>query len=388
MFLLRLKIYVTLLFCLSSCSWGRKNAVLNAPPEKDLVEVFELQGKEFDKFKETSPNVYAAKKTDGDLFSGEEGNAPSIAVIPPAPVEATPEPTPLPLKEPAAVSSKSKKKNNKKSTEKVTVEKSSSPETPYPADYPAEYKNYDSKYAPLWRLARPHVLVGEKMVIDVKYFGVTAGRIALETLPAKRIGEHEAYHFHAKLQSAPFYRYIYSLEDFIESYVGKANFLPLKYMLVQRETNQDVDDLQLFDYEKSKTFFWYKRVKKKDEHREDKENKEDFIPRYVQDSFSALFFIRGLPFNVGDTYEFPIVTRAKIWILKAQVAGIEKVTVAGQEYEAYKLKAETHYPGVLKKKGDVVFWFSTDHTRRILRFEGKVKIGTIEGELVSYSYEP
>ena len=163
------------------------------------------------------------------------------------------------------------------------------------------------------------------------------------------------------------------------TFLSKKNFTPLKYILVQRESGQIVDDLQLFDHEELKTYFWYKRIKNK---KESKDKKIEYVPRYFQDSLSALFFVRGLPMKIGNKYEFPVVTRTKVWIIKVEVMAKEDLKIEGKTYNTYRLRAETHFPGVLEKRGDIVFWYSADASRRILKFLAKVKIGHLEGVYV------
>jgi len=358
-----------ILLFLFSCSFGRKGEFLKDEDtnQTDLVDVFNLDNKDFEKFKE-SANIQLKKKLD-----------------PPSQKKSK---TKIKNKK----SKKSKKSRslsnnnskNKKVTKIAAVEEVILSGDDYPKDFPNLLKKMDKKSAILWPKFKPRLFVGEKMIIDVKYFGVTAGRLGISTLPSKTIGGIETYHILAKLRSAPFYKYIYELEDFLESYISVDEFLPVKYSLVQRESSQDVDDLQVFDYEKKKTFFWYKRDKKN----RPKKNiqKEGFIPKFVQDSFSALFFVRGLPLNTGDSYEFPIVTRAKLWLLKVDVITQESIKIGRKDVWAYKLKAETHFPGVLKKAGDNYFWFSADKYRTLIKFQAKVKLGSIEGELVDYSH--
>ena len=252
----------------------------------------------------------------------------------------------------------------------------------YPKDYPESFIKYDSLSKKVWPQFKPIVYVGEKYTFRVGYLGITAGYIQIETLPKVRVGEDSAYHFKARMRSARYYSYIYTLDDSLESYVNDKNFIPLKYVLLQRESAQTVDDLQLFDSEKLKTFHFYKRLKKGKKKNVELEKP---IPRYFQDSFSALFFVRGLPLRKGDLYEFPIVTRGKIWILKIKVEGVESLKVAGKWEDAIRINAETHFPGVLEKKGDIRFWYSSDKSRRLLKFQADVKIGSIKGDLVEYS---
>ena len=86
----------------------------------------------------------------------------------------------------------------------------------------------------------------------------------------------------------------------------------------------------------------------------------------------------------GSKYDFPVLTRGKAWLLKVEVMGEETISVNSKDVKAYKLQAETHFPGVLQKSGDINFWYATDESRRLLKFQAKVKIGSIFGELVEY----
>jgi hypothetical protein len=270
----------------------------------------------------------------------------------------------------------------KPAQQKVGLKVASKGKDGYPIVYPPKLKDYDRSSRIIWKQFRAPFSPGESFVMSLSYFGITAAYIKISTLPEVEIAGNKAYHFRAKLKSADFYKSIYSLDDTIESFIGKDAFQPIKYTLVQRESGQNVDDLQLFDLENLRTYHWYKRVKKGINR--DLE-KDAFIPRYFQDSFSALFFVRGLPLNLGDKFEFPIVTRGKIWILKVHVAELDEVDFDGEDIPALKLVAETHFPGVLKKKGDITFWYSNDKLRRLLRFEAKVKVGTLKGEMLEYT---
>jgi hypothetical protein len=253
---------------------------------------------------------------------------------------------------------------------------------PYPSNYPEALKKYDKISLKTWSLSRPKIFLGEKFTFRVAYLGITAGHIQMETLPIVEIGDREAYHFKAHMRSARYYSYIYKLDDSLESFASVGDFIPMKYVLLQRESGQKVDDVQLFDREELKTYHFYKRLKKG----KTKELEiEKPIPRFFQDSFSALHFVRGFPMNKGDLYEFPIVTRGKIWILKIKVEGKETIDVNGTDVLAFRLNAETRFPGVLEKKGDILFWYSADKDKKLLKFEAQVKIGAVRGELVDYT---
>lgn len=363
--MLRLIQYLFIIF-LTSCAWNQEAIRNIQEDDKDLVEDFKLDKELADKFKQAGVETIVEEKVKEPVKSKVEKKQPKKKVKKEAPKKVVKNKPKKPVVIDAEKAVKVIEKTKKKG---------------YPKDYPEQFKKYNAKYKNIWSRSKPLIFVGEEMEIDVKYFNVTAGKVILRTLENTQIGDRDTFHFRADLKSAPFYAYIYELNDYLESFMDVETLLPLKYTLIQRESGQEVDDLQIFDFEALKTYFFYKRLK---EGKTKKEQKKKFIPAYFQDSFSALFFARGLPLKKGDVYEFPIVTRAKVWIVKFTVKGEEMVKVKGKNVKGIKIDAETRFPGVLKKKGDINFWFSADQQRRILKFEAKVKLGTIYGELARY----
>ncbi len=265
--------------------------------------------------------------------------------------------------------------------EEEEVEEGQTKEDESAGPYPEAYRAYDKVSQKIWPTSEPIIRIGERFVFQLTYLGLTAGHIQMETKKPVKVGGKEAYHFSGKLRSARYYSYIYTLDDSIDTFVTKENFLPLKYVLAQRESAQTVDDLQLFDHDELKTYHWYKKIK---HGKLKEEEKTKYIPRYFQDSFSALLFVRTLPLKKGDHYEFPIVTRGKIWMLGIKVEETERIEIMDKDVLAIRINAETRFPGVLEKKGDILFWFSADDRKRLLKFEAQVKIGSVAGELVEY----
>lgn len=245
----------------------------------------------------------------------------------------------------------------------------------------ANFKSWDIESERVWKKFKPLVRVDEEIIYEVSFLGVHAGHVKLLTKPMTKVGDIDVYHFYAQLKSGRWYDFIYKLDDYLDTYVDKETFRPVKYSLIQRESSQKVDDLQVFDFEKQKTYLDYYREK---DGKTKKENKVEPIPEYFQDSYSALPFMRGVEMKIGDIHQFPIVTRGKIWLLKYEVLAEEEVKIQGKWIKALKLKAETQFPGVLEKRGDILFWFDKSDYKRPLKFQAKVKIGSVEGVLIDY----
>lgn len=348
--------YLFTLALLSSCgSFEEDKKSLMTPPEekKDLMKSFDLSKDEAEKYKASENKVEEKTVVTAPILNGKKG--------------------------------KEKKSSKKEEKQTKIAETTKAPVAAkadeYPADFPQLFKDYDAVSKPVWEKFKPVFYKGEQSILAISYLGVTAGHITMTSKDMVRVGDKTAYHYFARFKSRDAYRYFYWLDDTIETFIEQNTFLPIKYSLIQREKKQNVDDLQLFDFKKQKVLTWYKRVKEganKDEHL------EKYIPHYVQDSFAALQFVRGLPLHRGDKYDFPVSTRGETWLLKIEVVGEEMVSVNGNDLRAYRLKAETHFPGVLQKSGDINFWYAMDEGKRLVKFQAKVKLGSIFGELVEY----
>lgn len=249
-----------------------------------------------------------------------------------------------------------------------------------PADYPANLVQVNSKAEQVWKNYKPNHFVNEKVFLDIHYLGMTVGKIMVTNRGKKTVNGKEVWHFHSRFKSAPFYSNIYELDDTVDTYVTSDQFLSSRYSLIQRESKQDVDDLQLHDRDQMKSFWFYKQ-KKSDGKIRNKE-KNGFIPYFSIDPFSVVFFYQGLPLKNGDVYEIPIINKAKILILKSEVEGREEIETELGEKKAIRVHATTKYTGETLKSGDLYFWFSDDNRRTLLKAQAKIKIGSVTADIV------
>jgi hypothetical protein len=347
-----------LLFSLTSCSWQKFNPFADADTSPDkVIQNFDLGDDIINK------------------FSTEKKEIPTTTVV-----------------EAKKISTSNKTKKIKKIIKDKTVEKKNSKKIIvedyvkptkliYPEGYPEVFKKYDVESKKLWARTKTLNPVGEKTFLDINYMGVVVGKIAITIKPIVKIAGEDAYHYYAKLKSAPFYKYVYSLDDVIESFVRVKDNLPLKYSLIQRESKQSIDDIQLFDRDKLMTYFRLRKVKRG---KKSFKKIDTLIPLYSQDALSAIFMLRSLPLKTGDKYNVPIVTRGKITLMKMEVLGIETISTKIGKKKAFKINAITQYSGDLVRKGSMVYWISADSDRIFLQFKAKIKLGSVSGDIVSY----
>jgi hypothetical protein len=369
---MKLKVFLYSLIVVTLIGCAAKNIVEPKTNGGDLVEVFKLGDKKFDKF-------ITKKKSTKEKVSDDLKESPLAKKKPNKKVTKK-----------KATKKKAKKKiaNKTQKKEEVKAEvKETKPEPLLPIDpqtledYPKSYLAYN-KYKKYWDVYKPISKPGEKISLEISWTLFKAGVAVIETIGDLQIGDKDVIGYRATLESADYFENIYKLKDVLDSYISKETNLPVKYVLKQRESGQSVDDLQLFDHDSLKTYFWYNRLKKG---KTKKRELEAYTPKYFMDSFSAVQFVRGLPLKVGSVFEFPVITRTKVWLFSAKVEGIETANYLGKDVKAFKIKAETKYPGVLKKKGDILLWMTADEKRVPLRLEAKIKIGTVKANLINYT---
>jgi hypothetical protein len=249
-----------------------------------------------------------------------------------------------------------------------------------PKDYPPELVAINEKAKKVWELYKSNHTVDQKVYLDIHYLGMTVGKIMVLNKGKKVMNGKEVWHFHARFKSAPFYSNIYELDDTVDTYVTTENFLSNRYSLIQRETKQDIDDLQLHDRDQLKTFWFYHQKKSDGKIKDKKEEKP--IPHFSTDPFSVLFLYQGLPLKNGDNYEIPIINKGKILILKSLVEGREEIETEKGSKKAIRVHATTKYTGETLKSGDLYFWFSDDDQRTLLKAQAKIKIGSVTADIV------
>lgn len=271
---------------------------------------------------------------------------------------------------------KKKKKKIEKRPKKIIK-----PNPLYPKDFPEQFKKTDLSSKKFWKKFEPIVIPDEEVYMDINYMGVSTGKISIKSKGKTKIGDQEVYHLKAIVKTAKYYRYLYELDDNLDSYVTTDSFIPVKYSLIQRESGQNIDDLQLFDLKDLKTYTFYKRETKK---KTKKKKSVKFIPKYFQDPLSIIYFLRGLKMEKGQNYIIPIINKGKLLTLKAKLIGTETIKTKLGKKSALKVKASTTYSGDTLKSGDMTFWFSNDDQKIFLKFKAKIKIGSISGDIEKY----
>lgn len=226
-----------------------------------------------------------------------------------------------------------------------------------------------------WKGRPPMFRPGDRSVYDITFFGATAGELDLQVLPNKIIADRNVFHVRAEAKSTSVFSLFYRVNDYGESFIDADAIVPLKFHLKQDESIQQRDIVELYDHKKKKMYYWSKWDHKKKGHRLD--NTEIEIPNFTQDSVSAFYFIRTLPLEDGQSYQFDVSTNGKIRTVRAVVVRREKIQTRAGEFPTIVVKPEVVLDGILQKTGDTFIWVTDDEYRDVVKLDAKIKIGSV-----------
>lgn len=222
--------------------------------------------------------------------------------------------------------------------------------------------------------------IGEKVVLSLKYFGVTAGDLTLEVGKMVEVNGRKSYTFITDVKSASSFAIFYKVDDNIKTFVDYENLVPMGYSLRIRETNDTKEARGVFDWNAMKAYNWKKFV---DDGKVKEEKDEHALDPFSQNVYSAAFYLRNFKLAVGKQIVFRVNDGGKTLLFKGQVLRKETLETALGPKEAFVIKPQFELDGIFKPVGDIFMWVTDDDRKYLIRMESKIKIGKIVGDLKS-----
>ena len=217
--------------------------------------------------------------------------------------------------------------------------------------------------------------VGEKTVLDVSYFGVSAGDMTIEVGPYVAVNGNKSYKFIFRAETSSVFGAFYKVDDWAEAYLDYQQMIPYNYSLHVKETAQIREVRNYFDWSKMRSFFYEKKVTKKWGEEEKKEEWE--IAPYSQNVFTGAMYLRAFTFRPGKKYSIPVSHEGKNFVVTAEVVRQESLDTPIGAKNCNVIKMEIKLEGVFQPVGDILFWMTNDSRKFIVRIESKKKIGKI-----------
>jgi hypothetical protein len=222
---------------------------------------------------------------------------------------------------------------------------------------------------------------GERVVLSASYFGVEAGRVHIGIKSDKLVNGQEALHFYALGKTSSLFSLVYKVRDSIESLWSPKLERPLTLAFDVDETKQKYKTRSYFDWDKNIADYFEEGWHKKKGDYKDQKTWE--LPKKAQDIVSAIFYVRTLPLEVGNTYTFNVMENHKVIQTHLKVDRREVISTNIGKRSALVLKPSFKTKGKFKKVGDISIWVTDDQYKQILRVESKIKIGTVMAKVES-----
>lgn len=220
---------------------------------------------------------------------------------------------------------------------------------------------------------------GEQVVLDISYFGVSAGDLTLKTNSFVLVNGRKSYHFILTLKTNNFFSKIYLVDDAAETHVDFERLLPWTFQVHVKESKKLKEMRSFFDWPKLKATYWEREVIQDESPQEKK--KEWTISPWSQNVFSAVFYLRALNLEVDKKLAFRVADDEKNLVFTAVVLRRETINTDLGEFKTLVVKPQITARGVFQQTGDILFWLTDDDRKFIVKLSAKIKIGTIIGEL-------
>lgn len=109
------------------------------------------------------------------------------------------------------------------------------------------------------------------------------------------------------------------------------------------------------------------------------------VPPNGHDILSAIFHLRSLPLEVGQTVKIPVFTGHRDWEMNATVLRKEEVHTDHAIIPALLLHCQTHFTGSFESKSALKIWLSDDELRVPVQLEADFALGAMKATLAAYT---
>jgi HAMP domain-containing protein len=221
-------------------------------------------------------------------------------------------------------------------------------------------------------LEQPRMVVpfetGEKLTYDVRFGGIKVGTGRMEVVGLQDVRGREAWHTRFTVKGGiP----LYKVNDRLESWIDTRTFESLRF----------VQDLQEGRRAKERTFEIYP-----DRGTYSENGEVEHAPSVDDplDDAAFLYFVRTIPLEVGQTYEFNRYFRPDRNPVRIRVLRKETVTVPAGKFETIVIQPIIKSKGIFSEKGEAQMWLTNDPRRLLVQMKSNLSIGSLNLYLRGY----
>ncbi len=221
---------------------------------------------------------------------------------------------------------------------------------------------------------------GEWLKFRMHYGFLNASYATLQ-VKSDKIDGVPVYHVVGKGETTGFASVFFKVDDTYESYFGKGDGKPYKFVRKINEGGYTKDIEINFNHKKEKAVLNDKKNKKK----------YDFkLQDSIQDLISAFYYLRNNydpdSLVVGEAIKMKMLYDDDgIFIFKLKYLGKEVLKTKYGKVECYKFRPLVQSGRVFKEEESLSLWISTDKNRIPIRISADLAIGAIKADLDGYN---
>lgn len=223
--------------------------------------------------------------------------------------------------------------------------------------------------------------IGERLEIAMGWMGLPAGTATLEVREGQNFQDRKTFHLWGNILSSKLVDAIYHVDNTVESFVDASALIPYKFLLHMVETAQKKETRVSFDHLQKKAFYWSKRLSQK--WGDEDVDRSDELVAGAKDLWSGVYFARTLNFKPNEKQSVYVYENGKNYKVELLQVGSEMVQTKVGAFQCSKISVTITLDNVLRPTGDIFMWLSEDSKRYLVKFDAKIKIGSLYGNLIS-----
>jgi hypothetical protein len=238
--------------------------------------------------------------------------------------------------------------------------------------------------APTFQIIPPDQIpfeVGERVEMDLRWLAIPAGKAVLEVREGPVMNGRPTFQLWGNVLSSKLVDAIYHIDNTAESFIDKELLLPYKFLLHMLESKQNKETRVAFDHVNGKAYYWAKRISERWGNLD--VDRVDVLTPKAKDLWSAIYYARHLNYKLNEKQNFVVYENGQNWEVELSPVANELVTSRVGAFQCWKILVHISLNNVLKPMGDVYMWLSDDSKKHLVKFDAKIKIGSLYGLLTS-----
>ena len=224
------------------------------------------------------------------------------------------------------------------------------------------------------RHAKVPFAVGEKMEYDVKFGFVKVGNAHMEVVGMDNLRGRASWHTAFYVRGGNF---MYRVNDVYESWMDAETLSSLRFVQELEEGGKDTE--RHFEIYPERSIFVQTSKKPQKE--------EPSVSQPLDDG-SFLYFLRTIPLEVGQTYDFNRYFRPDRNPVRIRVLRKERVRVPAGTFDAIVVQPVIKTKGIFSENGHAEVWLSDDDRHIMLQLKSKLSFGSLNLYLNKYVPSP